>query len=198
MKLSELSALELAEAILAWAQGDRGYQAAADVLVDTEIWLLRPEFRRFLGQPRTDDISGRVVVAIDFDKIVKAIDNGGLDSRNPGVMVLMAAASLAGYGTWTLRDCLVGLDQDRSLIVVRGIARLGMVRDAVVDPRVEPSPAGSVGMTFHQIRDRMRAALEEAKDWGRSDWTDTPDSTSVSRLRHASRQAGMAQLLLQE
>ncbi|MGR6924272.1 hypothetical protein ACU635_59265 [[Actinomadura] parvosata] len=100
---------ELACALTLGATGLPSVQAGVELLIDTGIWLHRPDF---VEQFITIDTSVATALAfIDWEAAIAALDAGRLPCSGGERAVLRIAAGMSGGIPLDLRDALTSLDR---------------------------------------------------------------------------------------
>jgi hypothetical protein len=112
---------ELAAMIRAHAQGILRWEAAAELLIGHQSWLMRADFTTSYITIRR---GRRLRVAdVDYLSAVNALDRGELPCSGSEANVLRIAASLAsGVATINLGQAISGLDADNTVLVLTAIA----------------------------------------------------------------------------
>jgi hypothetical protein len=100
---------DLAEAIRAWAKGWLPTEAAAELLITHQGWLLREDFLQVAVEVRWEPFRGREVAAIDFAAAADAVQ-GVLPCSDGERQVLLVAASIAEGIPVDLREAALCLD----------------------------------------------------------------------------------------
>ncbi|MFI7640728.1 hypothetical protein [Nonomuraea sp. NPDC049400] len=99
---------ELACALTLGATGRPCVQAGVELLIDTDLWLHRPDF---VDEYITIDASVATALAfVDWDKAIAALQEGRLPCSGGERAVLRIAASMSGGILVDLRDALTSLD----------------------------------------------------------------------------------------
>ena len=100
---------DLAEAIRAWAKGWLPTEAAAELLISHQGWLLREDFLRVAVEFRWEPFLGREVAAVDFAAAADAVQ-GMLPCSDGERQVLLVAASIAEGIPVDLREAALCMD----------------------------------------------------------------------------------------
>jgi hypothetical protein len=100
---------DLAEAIRAWAKGWLPTEAAAELLITHQGWLLREDFLQVAVEVGWEPFRGREVAAIDFAAAADAVQ-GVLPCSDGERQVLLVAASIAEGIPVDLREAALCLD----------------------------------------------------------------------------------------
>src|ERR1700745_1707587 len=86
---------DLAEAVRAWAKGWLPTEAAAELLISHQCWLLREDFLQVAVEVRWEPFRDREVAAVDFAAAAEAVQ-GVLPCSDGERQVLLGAGRLAG------------------------------------------------------------------------------------------------------
>ena len=100
---------DLAAAIRAWAKGWLPTEAAAELLISHQAWLLREDFLRAAVEVRWEPFLGRQVAAVDFAAAAEAVQ-GVLPCSDGERQVLLVAASIAEGIPVDLREAALCMD----------------------------------------------------------------------------------------
>ncbi|MBF8194509.1 hypothetical protein ITP53_54420 [Nonomuraea sp. K274] len=123
---------DLACALTLGATGLPCVQAGVELLIDTDIWLHRPDF---IDEFITIDADVATALAfVDWDAAITALNSGRLPCSGGERAVLRIAASMSGGIPVDLRDTLTSLDG------VNLAAAAAAVRHAAGHPAASPSP----------------------------------------------------------
>lgn len=99
---------DLACALTLGATGATCVLAGVELLIDTEVWLHRPDFvERFIA---IDDSVATALAFVDWDAAITALQEGQLPCSGGERAILRIAASMSGSIPVDLRDVLTGLD----------------------------------------------------------------------------------------
>lgn len=99
---------DLACALTLGATGLTCVQAGVELLIDTDVWLHRPDF---VAEFITVDTSVATAVAfVDWDAAITALNAGRLPCSGGERALLRVAASMSGGVPVDLRDTLTSLD----------------------------------------------------------------------------------------
>jgi hypothetical protein len=98
----------LACALTLGATGTTCVLAGVELLIDTEVWLHRPDFvERFIA---IDDSVATALAFVDWDAAITALKEGRLPCSGGERAILRIAASMSGGIPVDLRDTLTSLD----------------------------------------------------------------------------------------
>ncbi len=111
---------ELVEALLTHASGLTGLTGAVVLLAEHQVWLTRPDFRRFIQHGRCH-ATRRPTAMIRWRAAVTALGQD-LPCSASEAHVLRISASLAGAVSVRLRDVLGCLDHRNIARVVKAVA----------------------------------------------------------------------------
>ncbi len=100
---------DLAAAIRAWAKGWLPTEAAAELLISHQAWLLREDFLRAAVEVRWEPFLGRQLAAVDFAAAAEAVQ-GVLPCSDGERQVLLVAASIAEGIPVDLREAALCMD----------------------------------------------------------------------------------------
>src|SRR5947207_3335062 len=100
---------DLAEAIRAWAKGWLPTEAAAELLISHQGWLLREDFLQIAVEAGWEPFRGRQVAAVDFAAAADAVQ-GVLPCSDGERQVLLVAASIAEGIPVDLREAALCMD----------------------------------------------------------------------------------------
>ncbi|GAA2277580.1 hypothetical protein GCM10010149_21190 [Nonomuraea roseoviolacea subsp. roseoviolacea] len=99
---------DLACALTLGATGLTCVRAGVELLIDSDIWLHRPDFvEQFIT---TDNSVASTLAFVDWEEAITALDSGRLPCSSGERAVLRIAASMSGGIPVDLRDALTGLD----------------------------------------------------------------------------------------
>jgi hypothetical protein len=122
---------ELAGMLLAAAGGLHTSEAAAELVIAHQAWLLRANFTtNFITVTHDDDVDG--YADINWPAAIDALDNGLLPCSGSEANMLRIAASLAGQAPITIGTAVSGLDTRNITLVLKAIARASGYRNAGV------------------------------------------------------------------
>jgi hypothetical protein len=100
---------DLADAIRAWAKGWLPTEAAAELLISHQAWLLREDFLQVAVEVSWEPFRGREVAAVDFAAAADAVQ-GMLPCSDGERQVLLVAASIAEGIPVDLREAALCMD----------------------------------------------------------------------------------------
>lgn len=102
----------ITEALHACASGILTAEAAVSLLSNCGSWLHRDDFTSQFITYGTSD--GTLIAAIDWGAAITALQVGELPCSGGERRILQLSASLAAGTTVSLRDTVIGLDQDNA------------------------------------------------------------------------------------
>jgi hypothetical protein len=125
---------DLAAAIRAWAKGWLPTEAAAELLISHQAWLLREDFLRAAVEVRWEPFLGRQVAAVDFAAAAEAAEavQGVLPCSDGERQVLLVAASIAGGIPVDLREAALCMDAANAARAAQAICHAAGRRVRVV------------------------------------------------------------------
>jgi hypothetical protein len=122
---------DLAAAVRAWATGWLPAEAAAELLIAHQGWLLREDFLQVAVEVRWEPLRDREVAAIDFAAAAQAVQ-GVLPCSGGERQVLLVAASIAGGIPVDLREAALCMDAVNAARAARAICHAAGRRVRVV------------------------------------------------------------------
>jgi len=118
-------------AIRAWAKGWLPTEAAAELLISHQGWLLREDFLQVAVEVRWEPFRDREVAAIDFAAAAEAVQ-GVLPCSDGERQVLLVAASIAAGIPVDLREAALCMDAVNAARAARVICHAAGCRVQVV------------------------------------------------------------------
>jgi hypothetical protein len=122
---------DLAEAIRAWAKGWLPTEAAAELLISHQGWLLREDFLQIAVEVGWEPLLGREVAAVDFAAAADAV-HGVLPCSDGERQVLLVAASIAQGILVDLREAALCMDAVNAARVAQAVCHAAGRRVTVV------------------------------------------------------------------
>jgi hypothetical protein len=122
---------DLAEAIRAWAKGWLPTEAAAELLISHQGWLLREDFLQIAVEVGWEPLLGREVAAVDFAAAADAV-HGVLPCSDGERQVLLVAASIAQGIPVDLREAALCMDAVNAARVAQAVCHAAGRRVTVV------------------------------------------------------------------
>ena len=119
-------------ALRAHAEGLCAREAAVELLVGHQRWLLREDFVEAFVGLGGGVASGEAMAWVDWDGAVVAVDSGRLACSGGEARVLRVAASLAGGVPVDLGDAVGGLDRSTAMLVAAAALHAAGWGDAAV------------------------------------------------------------------
>ena len=111
---------DLADAIRVWAKGWLPTEAAAELLISHQGWLLREDFLQVAVEVWWEPLRGRRVAAVDFAAAAEAVQ-GVLPCSDGERQVLLVAASIAGGIPVDLREAALCMDAGNAALAARAV-----------------------------------------------------------------------------
>ena len=122
---------DLAAAIRAWAKGWLPAEAAAELLVAHQGWLLREDFLQVAVEAGWEPFRDREIAAVDFAAAAEAVQ-GVLPCSDGERQVLLVAASIAAGIPVDLREAALCMDAVNAARAARAICHAAGCRVPVV------------------------------------------------------------------
>ena len=122
---------DLAAAIRAWAKGWLPTEAAAELLISHQGWLLREDFLQVAVEVRWEPFRGREVAAIDLAAAAAAVQ-GVLPCSDGERQVLLVAAGIAEGIPVDLREAALCMDAVNAARAAQAICHAAGCRVQVV------------------------------------------------------------------
>ena len=122
---------DLAAAIRTWAKGWLPTEAAAELLISHQAWLLREDFLLAAVETRRDVYRDRQVAAVDFAAAAEAVQ-GVLPCSDGERQVLLVAASIADGIPVDLREAALCMDGANAARAAQAVCHAAGRRVAVV------------------------------------------------------------------
>ena len=121
-----LSEPALAQMLRTWADGVHSAEAAVNLVINANLWLHRPDFRRDCIVAVSDGVAmgGRAPMATINWHAASRYAEQGTASRSQTAM-LRLACSVAGVSTGSLRDLTAALDPANTAKLIDAIAHRG-------------------------------------------------------------------------
>ena len=122
---------DLADAIRAWARGWLPAEAAAELLISHQAWLLREDFLQVAVEVSWEPFRGREVAAVDFAAAADAVQ-GMLPCSDGERQVLLVAASIAEGIPVDLREAALCMDAASAARAAQAVCHAAGCRVQVV------------------------------------------------------------------
>jgi hypothetical protein len=103
-----------------WAKGWLPTEAAAELLISHQGWLLREDFLQVAVEVWWEPFRGRHVAAVDFAAAAEAVQ-GVLPCSDGERQVLLVAASIAGGIPVDLREAALCMDAGNAALAARAV-----------------------------------------------------------------------------
>ncbi len=113
-------------------KGQPASEAAVELLIGDGRWLARRDFVAVALACGRDGVTGRAVAWIDWDAVLRAVDDGGLPCTASEAKVLAIAASIAAGLPVVLGSMLSGLDERSATAVAGAVLRAAGHSDLLV------------------------------------------------------------------
>ena len=112
-----------------WAKGLFSTEAAVELLIGNRSWLFREDFLEIAVESGQGIADGAVMVSVDWEAAVAALEAGVLPCSGGEGRVLRIAASIGEGVPVDLQEAVTGLDENNAVLAAAAVLRAAGHRD---------------------------------------------------------------------